>query len=165
MTGNSDIPPQAATPAPLARRKHRRGPGRPWKPGQSGNPFGVGKGVPEQVAYCRALALSHAPKAITRLAKLLNSADERVQVAAAEGLLDRAGLRPYALEPERIDVRTMVVDPDALRAHLLARAEALVRGTPAPTSAAVLEPAPPGRSLPPQVGDADPETGAPRDDS
>ncbi len=103
----------------------RRGPGRPFPPGVSGNPSGLSKDIAPLVAEARRLALSHAPKAIETLAKLLDSEDERVRVAAAEGLLDRAGLRPYSLEPERIEVSTPV-DLDALRAALAVRVAGLV---------------------------------------
>jgi hypothetical protein len=77
----------------------------------------------------RRLALKHAPKAIATLAALLDDEDPRVRIAAAEGLLDRAGLKPYALEPERLEVTAIPVDVDALRAALVARVEALVAGS------------------------------------
>ncbi len=90
----------------------------------SGNPGGFPKDLHPLILKCRRLALSHAPKAIERLAAMLDSKEERVVVAAAEGLLDRAGLRPFALEPERVEVTTPV-DVDALRAALAVRVAAL----------------------------------------
>lgn len=102
-----------------------RGPGRPFQPGVSGNPSGLSKEIAPLVAEARRLALSHAPKAIETLAALLDDEDPRVRVAAAEGLLDRAGLRPYSLEPERVEVTAVPVDVDALRSALAARVEAL----------------------------------------
>jgi hypothetical protein len=76
----------------------------------------------------RRLALSYAPKAIERLAEMLDSDDERVVVAAAEGLLDRAGLKPFSTEPERHEVITASVDVEATRLTLAARLAALVTG-------------------------------------
>lgn len=105
----------------------RRVIGRPWKPGQSGNPSGMPKDIAPLVLEARRLALSYAPRAIERLAELVGSKDERVAVAAAEGLLDRAGLRPYALEPERHEVAVAAVDVDALRATLAARVAGLAQ--------------------------------------
>lgn len=77
--------------------KRRRGPGRPWPKGVSGNP----DGLPPLVVKARALALAHAPRAVEKLAELLENADPRVALAAAEGLLDRAGVRPVALDAEQ----------------------------------------------------------------
>jgi HEAT repeat protein len=74
-----------------------------------------------QILRARRLALHHAPKAIETLAALMTDPDSRVRVAAAEGLLDRAGLRPFSLEPERVQVTAAVVDVDALRAELAQR--------------------------------------------
>jgi hypothetical protein len=106
--------------------KRNRGPGRPWKPGESGNPSGLSKDIAPLVLEARRLALSFAPKAIERLAAMLDSEDERVVIAAAEGLLDRAGLKPYALEPERHEVAVATVDVESMRAALAARLTALV---------------------------------------
>ena len=99
--------------------------GRPWPKGVSGNPGGWGKDVPALIRKARLLALQYAPKAVHTLANLLDSDDERVRVAAAEGLLDRAGLRPYSLEPERVEV-VASVDVDALRASLAQRVAGIV---------------------------------------
>lgn len=121
--------------------KRRRGPGRPWRPGQSGNPSGLSADVTPLIAGCRRLALQHASHAIARLASLLDSDDERVVIAAAEGLLDRAGLRPFAIEPERVEVSAVPVDVDALRAALALRVTGPVR--PLASAEATLVPAPP----------------------
>lgn len=80
-----------------SQSSQRRGPGRRWKKGQSGNPGGI----PAAVLEARRLALEHAPKAIRRLAALLDSKDPRVRLAAAEGLLDRAGVKAIALDEQR----------------------------------------------------------------
>jgi hypothetical protein len=100
--------------------------GRPWPKGRSGNPGGLPAGVAGKIMRARRLALKYAPKAIETLAAMLDAEDPRVRVAAAEGLLDRAGLKPFALEPERLEVTAAVVDVDSLRAELARRAAALV---------------------------------------
>jgi hypothetical protein len=110
----------AAQPSP-----RRRGPGRPFKPGQSGNPGGIKGDLLSIIEQARRMALRYAPKAIDTLAACLDHADARVRVSAAEGLLDRAGLRPYSLEPERVEV-VASVDVDALRASLAARVAGIV---------------------------------------
>lgn len=94
----------------------RRVIGRPWKPGQSGNPSGLPRDIPAAVHECRRLALSHVPRAVQRLAELLDSSDERVVAAAATAIMDRAGVAPRAWEGERLEVA--VVDVDALRAKV-----------------------------------------------
>src|SRR5512142_2305331 len=95
-------------------RARRRGRGRPWKPGQSGNPSGLPKDIAPAVAECRRLALEHVPYAISRLVLLLDSEDERVVREAATALMDRAGVGPRSWEPERVEI-TATVDVDALR--------------------------------------------------
>jgi hypothetical protein len=105
------------------------------KGGPSPNPGGVPKDFSAAVLEARRLALSYAPQAIKRLAEMLDSADERIVVAAAESLLDRAGLKPYSTEPERHEVLVANVDVEALRSSLAARIVALAggrQGLPAP---------------------------------
>src|SRR5262249_40374615 len=94
----------------------------------SPNPGGLPKDIPRLVMEARRLALSHAPKAIARLAAMLDSDDERVVIAAAEGLLDRAGLKPFSTEPTRHEVITATLDVEDMRLALAARLAALVAG-------------------------------------
>lgn len=71
--------------APKAKRK-QRGPGKPWAPGQSGNPGGR----PKVAAELKELARQHGPEAIQKLVDLMRAADKQeVQARAAEALLDR----------------------------------------------------------------------------
>jgi hypothetical protein len=61
-----------------------------WQPGQSGNPGGR----PRKLRDVTELALEASPKAIQRLIKLVDSKDERVALAAAQAVLDRAIGKP-----------------------------------------------------------------------
>lgn len=72
------------------RKGNGRGGATRWKKGFCPNPGGR----PTVVAEVRQLAQQHAPAAIGRLVVLMGSADERVSVAAASALLDRAVGRP-----------------------------------------------------------------------
>lgn len=56
--------------------------GRPFKPGQSGNPGGRPKGI-------AAAARQHTDRCIAVLAEALESPDARTRIAAAHELLDR----------------------------------------------------------------------------
>lgn len=117
----ADSSTSSAPPEQPPRQKRKPGPGRPFTKGQSGNPGGLPRGMHGRILKARRLALHYAPQAIETLATLMADPDSRVRVAAAEGLLDRAGLRPYSLEPERVQVTAAVVDVDALRAELARR--------------------------------------------
>jgi Family of unknown function (DUF5681) len=69
--------------------------GRPFQKGQSGNPGGR----PKIAGEIRELAQQHAPAALERLVRLMNSTSGRVAVAAAQAILDRAcGKPPQALQ-------------------------------------------------------------------
>ena len=97
-----------------------------WLPGKSANPAGLAADIAPLVAEARRLALSHAPYAVQRLRDLLDSKDEHVVSEAAKALLDRAGLRPYSLEPERLSVEVAAVDVDEMRAQLATKIEGLI---------------------------------------
>jgi hypothetical protein len=64
--------------------------GRRWQTGQTGNPGGL----PAYVRSVRLLAGQKSPRAIQRLAELLEAGDPRVVIAAATAILDRAGITP-----------------------------------------------------------------------
>jgi hypothetical protein len=61
-----------------------------FQPGQSGNPGGR----PKVENIVKRIARNHTEKAINKLATLLDSADERIQIAAAQALLDRGYGKP-----------------------------------------------------------------------
>ena len=62
----------------------------PFQPGQSGNPGGR----PKVIHEVRELAQRHCTAAIERLAQAMLNPDDRVAVAAATALLDRAVGKP-----------------------------------------------------------------------
>ena len=67
-------------------------PGRPFQPGQSGNPGGMPKGVAE----LRALARAHTADAIAALVEIVTDAKKppAARVSAAQVLLDRGYGKP-----------------------------------------------------------------------
>lgn len=75
-----------------------------WSPGQSGNPTGRSKRFYEvQVA-----AREASPQALQKLVELMDSADERVAIVAANSVLDRAFGKPK----EQKDDSNQQVKPD-----------------------------------------------------
>lgn len=68
--------------------------------------------------------MQHVPRAIERLAELLDDEDPRVVASAATALCDRGGVAPRAWEGERLEI-VPAVDLDALRASLAARIASL----------------------------------------
>lgn len=93
--------PKAPPPAPASSVPQARKPpvGRPWQPGQSGNPSGLPKALREVVA----LAREHTPLAIGTLADIAADGDAppAARVAASEALLDRAwGKAPQTVTVE-----------------------------------------------------------------
>ena len=72
----------------------RRGPGRPFQKGQSGNPGGRPKVAPE----VRELAKEHGPRAFARVVELMDSKDALLALAACKEVLNRAyGRSPQPL--------------------------------------------------------------------
>lgn len=75
----------------------RRGPGRPFQKGVSGNPGGR----PAASAAIRALAQQHGPEAIQGLLRLAQKAEsEAARVSAWNSILDRAYGKPTVGEPD-----------------------------------------------------------------
>jgi hypothetical protein len=73
------------------QQPRRRGPGRPFPPGVSGNPGGR----PKDVGEVRALARKYTLLAVNTLVRLAKSADkDAVRATAAAALLDRGWGRP-----------------------------------------------------------------------
>ena len=67
-------------------KPERKSPGRPFQPGQSGNPGGQSK----TFAEFRKLIRDLSPKAVTVLQELLDHEDGKVRVAAVREVLDRS---------------------------------------------------------------------------
>lgn len=75
-----------------AKPKKRRGPGRPFQKGQSGNPGGLPSGFGELRAAARELT----PLALGTLKRIAAdvAAPEAAQVSAAQAILDRGWGKP-----------------------------------------------------------------------
>ena len=78
--------------------------GRPFRPGQSGNPGGR----PKSNEHVRNIARSNSVRAVERLIELIESDDERVALTAAKEVLDRAFGKPkpdVADDKEQLSIR------------------------------------------------------------
>ncbi len=75
---------------------HGRGRLRPFQPGQSGNPSGKGGAYHEAQRICR----DASPAAARRLVALMDDADSRVALMAADRVLDRAWGKPRDAAPD-----------------------------------------------------------------
>jgi hypothetical protein len=105
--------------------------GRPFAKGQSGNPGGRPKRVKELVELARAETLPTLKKIVWLRD---NADDQRVQLAAARELFDRAWGRPtqpLAGDPERPIRHRHDLDLSTLRDEHLAALEALAESDPA----------------------------------
>lgn len=92
------------------KRGNSAGAGSRWQPGQSGNPGGL----PPIIRGVRLLAAQRAPRAIHRLSELVESTDDRIALAAAVALLDRAGVTPLEIEVQLGSRTPLLDDPLAL---------------------------------------------------
>lgn len=91
-----------------APEKPKKVVGKPFKPGQSGNP----SGRPKVVSHIRDLAQKHGEEALKTVVALMRSEDERVALAAAQVVLDRAYGKPIQ-QVDVNDTRDMVDLTDA----------------------------------------------------
>lgn len=96
-------------------------PGRPFPPGQSGNPGGRPKGI-------AALARAHTDKAVQVLVDGMESDDERVKIAAAKEILDR-GYGKAPVFTADLTGKLDDLDDDALDAAIFAIRDALRSGS------------------------------------
>jgi hypothetical protein len=99
--------------------------GKPFQPGQSGNPGGRPK-LPDHV---RDAARAHTEKAITVLAECLDDADARVRVTAANSILDRGWGKP---------AQTLDVTHSDDTAEMVREVIARLRGEPKSSAAIVV---------------------------
>lgn len=93
--------PKTGAGTPAIRRNDIAELGKPtrFKPGQSGNP----SGRPKKRRDIEALAQEQDEKAMKVMARLLNSTDERVALAAAQAILDRGHGKPRQSVSAEID--------------------------------------------------------------
>ena len=114
------------------KRGHSAGVGGRWQPGQSGNPGGL----PPIIREVRRLAAQRAPRAIHRLSELVESTDDRIALAAAVALLDRAGVTPLDIEVQLGSRTPLLDDPLALVPEMdeveVRQLELAVAGVPPP---------------------------------
>lgn len=101
-----------------------------FKKGQSGNP----SGRPKKVKSLEDTATSHADAALEKLVSLMGSSDERVALAAAQGVLDRAVGKPRQTVSNEVTRKRDVADIDD--AELAAIASSRSARTPSPQDVA-----------------------------
>lgn len=89
--------------------KGRRVPGRPWKPGESGNVKGRPKIPAEVIEACRL----HTQAAVETIVALMKSADsDSVRLHAAEAIINRAWGKPIEHHEQTGNVTIAVkIDP------------------------------------------------------
>ena len=92
---------------PRFERGNTAGRSSRWQPGQSGNPGGL----PPIIRGVRLLAAQRAPRAIHRLSELVESTDDRIALAAAVALLDRAGVTPLEIQVQLGSRMPLLDDP------------------------------------------------------
>ena len=106
----------AANSEATATEKKKRGPGRPFQKGQSGNPKGRPKANPEAKEILKAAT----PDAARKLVELLGSRTEKIALAAATEILDRTMGRPETTGKVQVD---MTLSPAAILEQIRGRRE------------------------------------------
>lgn len=112
MAESTDEAPEEATPT-AKPKKHKGGLGAPWAPGQSGNPGGRAKKLPELREACEQLT----PKILKRLEKLIDTGSGKDAVAASKLVLSYAYGQPTTViagDPERPPVGLDLLTPKLL---------------------------------------------------
>ena len=112
---NPPLPSVPAAEAPTLIPKHGNGILRPFRPGQSGNPSGRGGEYHEIQRICRAAS----PAAARRMVELMQSADERIALMAAEKVLERGWGKPREARDADIPDAETVARREASRAAVV----------------------------------------------
>ena len=97
--------------------KKKRGPGKPFAKGQSGNPSGRPKANPEVKEILKAAS----PDAARKLVGLLESRTEKIALAAATEILDRTMGRPETTGKVQVEHSGSLSLQAEVRAALLER--------------------------------------------
>lgn len=97
--------------------KKKRGPGKPFAKGQSGNPSGRPKANPEVKEILKAAS----PDAARKLVELLGSRTEKIALAAATEILDRTMGRPETTGKVQVEHSGSLSLQAEVRAALLER--------------------------------------------
>lgn len=98
---------------------------KPFEKGKSGNP----SGRPKKSHDITAIARENSIRAIEKLAKLLNSDDDRVALAAANAILDRAIGKPQ--QTMTVTSKRDVADYDLAELYAIARSSGAGNHPPA----------------------------------
>lgn len=104
----TDVAPENTTGS---RYVHMRDADGRWRPGRSPNPGGR----PKREAELRELAQEDCPRAIARLAELMESEDGATAIAACKSILDRGCGRPaqaIAVEHTSAPAPMLTIDTD-----------------------------------------------------
>jgi HEAT repeat protein len=108
----------SSTPAAaeLPQTVRQTSPGRPFRPGASGNPAGRRTKVVDIGALCR----RHARAAVRALVAALASPDAQASVAAAKALIEHGhgtAIQHVALHMPQISVECRTAEPEASRTN------------------------------------------------
>jgi hypothetical protein len=122
---------KGTVPLPPALVKHQ------WKPGQSGNPGGLGGEYRRCLKLCREASFAAAQE-IIHLAK--HSDDDRIRLMAATWIYERAWGKPREYDPSQEQVDGPPINLAALTPAERDRFMALLRKARAPAQRAASEP-------------------------
>jgi len=109
--------PMLAVSESRTAKRRRRGQGRPFTPGVSGNPGGR---PVNDTTTLKEMARERTERALKVLDEALDSKDERVRISAANALLDRGWGKPASVDEAEILRATMTAHMEELSDEALA---------------------------------------------